>query len=175
LDDEERKLLKRLKPYFGSKKKPTLQSLAMNLLNEEGNGKGFSGRTLYHYLDAVRQYRQKKGRAAFSFTFLAVESFGMKESKTVRQSIYDMEQTIIETAQYISSYVQAMADHLIKPYDLFGGQLPFIIETGAASRAIGAIIGNLESYRPVMDFGAIAKALGSEIFPRINLYKNLQS
>jgi hypothetical protein len=57
LSDEEKALYERLKPYFGGKKKPTLKSLAVNLLGEEHEF--FSERNATNYLAAVREFKSK--------------------------------------------------------------------------------------------------------------------
>jgi hypothetical protein len=44
LNDRQKELYQRIKVYFGHRKRPTLQSLAMNLLSEQTDGKDFSER-----------------------------------------------------------------------------------------------------------------------------------
>jgi hypothetical protein len=179
LNEQERKLLRRLKPYFGSRKKPTLQSLAINLLNEEGNGKGFSGRALYNYLEAVREYRTKKQQAtatSFSFTFYAVESFGKSQTKTVKESLHDMNQALLSSFKSISISVEAFTEHLIKPALLNARKPSFDMLDAGIGRALEGMKENFyKNFIPPKDFGLIiAKAVGFDTLPRINLYKNLQ-
>lgn len=179
LSEEERKLYRRLKPYFGSRKKPTLQSLALNLLNEEGNGKGFSERALYTYRDAVREHRRKKEittATRFSLRFYAVESFGLEKSQTVRQSLDDMRQSAARSVKYIADSLKGFAEHVIHPALLFNGKSPLLIQAEEASRSIARIFeGFHKNHNSALDFGQIAaKAIASDFFPRKKLYRNLQ-
>jgi hypothetical protein len=57
LKPDERNLYRRLKPYFGGRKRPTLKSLAISLLGE-GN-EIFSDRSATNYLAAVRDFKIK--------------------------------------------------------------------------------------------------------------------
>jgi len=96
LNDRQKELYQRIQVYFGNKKRPTLQSLAMNLLSEETDGKDFSERSLYNYLEAIEKYRNKRKKAAgfdvLHFTFYPVTSFG--NEKTIRESLESWDQSL---------------------------------------------------------------------------------
>lgn len=174
LSVDEKNLLERLKPYFGGKKKPTLQSLAMNLLNVEENGKGFSERASYNYLIAVREYRKKKTN--FSLTFYAVESYGSREIITVRQALADAGRTFVRAINSISSYSAGFAEHIIKPALLSGIKPTFIDPAEAIGRMVESVRANmLDALPPPPNIRQIVKAaFDFDYFPRINLHKNLQ-
>lgn len=118
LSPDEKELYHRLKPYFGKNKKPTLQSLAKNLLDEEGI-KGFSERNLYYSLEAVKDYhrnqkQQRRGISVFSYTvFSPVERFGVRE-RTLQESIDEMKKTM---AKALSTMV-SISDMKVKIADL---------------------------------------------------------
>lgn len=175
LNEEERELLKRLKPYFEPRKRPTLQSLAINLLNEECNGKGFSGRALYNYLEAIREYRANKRKAttaSFSLTFYDVESFGKNQTKTVRETLHAMNHTLRNTLNYFSDSVKALTENLIKPALLNARNPVFDMPAAGFGRLLEGMKENLLSSK---DLGLIiAKIAGLGNLPRTNLYKNLQ-
>src|SRR5205085_9695530 len=100
LDERKKELYERIKVYFGSKKKPTLQSLAMNLLSEDTDGKDFSERSLYVYLEAVKKYRKRREKAAgfdvLIFTFQTVAAFN--NEKTIREALEEWNKTMAELA-----------------------------------------------------------------------------
>jgi hypothetical protein len=89
LTEQERVLYHRLKPYFGGRKKPTLKSLALNLLGEE-NG-FYSERNAYNYLTAVKKFRRMhKDELGFSWYFIGSLDCYNSNPKTVREYLNNM-------------------------------------------------------------------------------------
>lgn len=104
LDENQKELYEKIEVYFGGKKKPTLQSLAMNLLSQETDGKDYSERSLYIYLDAVNTYQKKRkeasGFAIFLYTtFDSVAKFNI-DNETIRESLKRMDNTFHTTISF---------------------------------------------------------------------------
>ena len=116
LNEHQKELYQRIKVYFGYKKKPTLQSLAMNLLSEEADGKDFSERSLYIYLDAVEKHQQRRKLAAgfdvLFYTFYSIREFN--SGGTIRQSIENWDNTMRATATSIYGMQQEVFANLFK-------------------------------------------------------------
>jgi hypothetical protein len=70
----------------------------MNLLSENTDGKDFSERSLYLYLDAINAYRKKREKAAgfdvLHFTFHSVTSFG--SGRTIRESLESWDRSLAQ-------------------------------------------------------------------------------
>jgi hypothetical protein len=178
LNNEERKLLKRLKPYFGQKKRPTLQSLAMSLLNEEGNGKGFSERTLYHYRDAVREHGKKNQTTtatSFSLTLYSVDSFGIKERKTVRELLSVMQQSFISASEHISRSVKEMMEGAFNVAQILHQMYTFTSPAEQIARILQSFkASSLMKVTPIDFSQIIANIVDRDFLPRINQYRKLQ-
>jgi hypothetical protein len=157
LSERQKELYQKIKVYFGNKKKPTLQSLAMNLLSEETDGKDYSERSLYSYLDAVDQYQKKRKKASgfdfLYFTFHSVTSFN-KEEKTVRESLESMSKTIIDVGDNLRKMLPQISLNIFKDI-LPKPNMNFIAEiykdlipqfpTVQMSQVIGSMLSNLYS------------------------------
>jgi hypothetical protein len=116
LSERQKELYGKLGVYFGSKKKPTLQSLAINLLNGETDGKDFSERSLYIYLEAVEEYRKRRKRAAgfdvLHFTFHSVTAFN--NERTIREALESMEKAVAGVVAATYKNVSEMGANLLK-------------------------------------------------------------
>lgn len=175
LEDDEKELLQKIKPYFGRRKKPTLQSLAINLLNTEANCQGFSERALYNYLRVAREYRRKNQKGpsnAISMTIGGVEFFGKSSRRTVRETYNDMARAIVGMAKATSGSVDAF----LKPALAFGGKLPFTVPGDLVSKTMEGIRNSIyQAVAPVFNTGPMfGRAISREILACTNLYKNLQ-
>lgn len=86
LKQEEKTLYEKSKKYFGGRKRPTLKSLAANLLSEEGT-EVFSDRSVSNYLTAVRDFRrQYKNDIGITWFFIAsIDSYN-RNAKTGRET-----------------------------------------------------------------------------------------
>jgi len=154
LNDRQKELSQRIRVYFGSRKKPTLQSLAMNLLSEETDGKDFSDRSLYVYLDAITKYQKKRKKAAgfdvLYFTFHAVTSFG--SGKSICESLESWNQTIGQLRVIVGQTFTEMGARLRK------GMMPNFYEALVSqfqipkiSELIPLAIQNLSNLPPVSE------------------------
>ena len=119
LNEKQKELYQKIKVYFGNKKKPTLQSLAMNLLSEETDGKDFSERSLYIYLEAVNKYQKKRKKASgfdvLYFTFHSVTAFNNNE-RTIRESLERIDKTMADIAIGFRSMLPKISENLLKQY-----------------------------------------------------------
>lgn len=88
LRSEEKDLYERAKPYFGGRKRPTLKTLALDLLAEEGED--FTDRSVSNHLAAAREFRDKhKDKLAFRWAFVGgVDSYN-RNPKSARESYYE--------------------------------------------------------------------------------------
>lgn len=117
LNEKQIELYQRIKVYFGNKKKPTLQSLAMNLLSEETDGKDFSERSLYIYREAINEYRKRRKKSSgFDLNYLTFQSIAAfnDEEETVRESIEGMDKSSARLAGYLNSKILQISQNLVK-------------------------------------------------------------
>lgn len=116
LNEQQKELYHRIKVYFGYKKKPTLQSLAMNLLSEETNGKDFSERSLYIYLEAVNKYQERRKKASgfdvLYFTFHSVTAFNNEE--TIREALERWDKAMAELVVGFQKMLPEIGANLLK-------------------------------------------------------------
>jgi hypothetical protein len=116
LNEEQKELYERLGVYFGKKKKPTLQSLAMNLLNEQTGGKEFSERSLYIYLDAIEEHLERQRKASgfnfFTYTIRSVTTFNNEE--TIRESLEAMDRVVTDSIKNFSKAISVVGGELFK-------------------------------------------------------------
>ncbi len=118
LDENQKELYQKIKVYFGNKKKPTLQSLAMNLLSEETDGKEFSERSLYIYLEAINKYQKRRKKASgfdiFLYTtFHSVTAFNNNDI-TIRESLERMDNTFANVALGFRDMLPKISEDLLK-------------------------------------------------------------
>jgi hypothetical protein len=85
LTSEEKNLYERIKRYFGGRKRPTLKSLTLSLLGEEGEV--FSDRSASNHLTAVREFCDKhKDKLGLRWFFIGgVDSYN-RNAKSARES-----------------------------------------------------------------------------------------
>jgi len=117
LNERQKELYQRIKVYFGNKKKPTLQSLAMNLLSEDTGGKDFSERSLYIYLEAVNKY-QKRRKKASGFDILLYTTFhpvtAFNNERTIREALEGWDKTMAGLAISFRSMLPKISGDLFK-------------------------------------------------------------
>lgn len=129
LNEQQRELYQKIKVYFGHKKKPTLQSLAMNILSEETDGKDFSERSLYFYLDAVDKYQERRKLAAgfdvLYLTFISVREFN--NAGTIREALESWDNTMRATTSLYGmqkgGFANLFKSILPQPREVFISQL----------------------------------------------------
>ncbi len=165
LNENQKELYQRIKVYFGNKKKPTLQSLAMNLLSEETDGKDFSERSLYIYLEAINEHQKRRKKASgfdiLSYvTFRSVATF--HNEKTIRESLEDWDKTMATMTASIYKMLPEISANLLASVsaNLLKDIIPKVNEnlmsqfyqnlmpqfqTSQMSKLIGSIIPNISS------------------------------
>lgn len=116
LNEQQRELYQKIKVYFGHKKKPTLQSLAMNLLSEETDGKDFSERSLYIYLEAVKKYQRRRKKAAgFDFLYFNFHSVtSINNEGTIREALERWDKTMAKITIGFQRMLPEIGANLLK-------------------------------------------------------------
>lgn len=125
LSKEEKILYRRVKKYFGKRKKPTLQRIALDILGEEDEL--FSERNSFNYLAAARdfhlKYKQESGSSLYYIE--SVDSFNLN-AKTgqemlvdlVRRAYRDIELPVIHMGQHLvdlyARVAQPLTESLLK-------------------------------------------------------------
>lgn len=118
LSAEQKDLYYRAKPFFGGRKKPTLQSLAAYLLKDP-NDKGYSERSVSRYLQAFRELRFADEDIRRTFLIHTVDSFG-EEKRSMRQIYADIFPELVTTVQRaIQSAVTSLNPFLTQLQSLF--------------------------------------------------------
>jgi hypothetical protein len=149
LKSEEKDLYERAKRYFGGRKRPTLKSLAINLLGEEGVE--FSDRSASNHLAAVRDFRNKhKDKLGFSWYFFGgVDSYN-KNPKSAREfyaeSVASMRKVVKEFiipdySKLIGKAIFGMHEQILRSQKWaseFALTLPSIIEQIETARNLAA-------------------------------------
>lgn len=163
---EEKDLYERAKRYFGGRKKPTLKSLALDLLSEEGEV--FTDRSASNHLAAVREFREKhKEKLGVGWYFAGgVDSYN-KNPKSVREFY----------AECAASVRKAVREAVVPSYAIIGEMVAGVNEQIARSQivaqqmalALPKIIEQAESARKFAA-GAIAAAVR---MPQITLPKSI--
>jgi hypothetical protein len=146
LNERQKELYERIKVYFGNNKKPTLQSLAMNILSEDTDGKDFSERSLYIYLDAVKKYQVRRKKAAgfdvLYFTFSSVTSFNT--GKTIRESIESWDETMNAASVRLKEVSVNLMKDILPDYSK---SLMLQFQTPRFTELIGSIFSNISDYQ----------------------------
>lgn len=84
LKSEEKDLYERVKPYFGGRKRPTLKSLALGLLAEEGDV--LTDRGASNQLAAAREFRDRhKDKLGFKWYFVGGVDYYNRNPKSARE------------------------------------------------------------------------------------------
>jgi hypothetical protein len=128
LKSEEKDLYERAKRYFGGKKRPTLKSLALDLLGEDD--KVCVDRSVSNHIAAVREFREKhKDELGFSWYFVGgVDSYN-KNPKSGREfhneSVASMRKAARELfiPNYSKAFAQMVAgvnDEMLRSAKIFG-------------------------------------------------------
>lgn len=166
LTPEEKDLYERAKRYFGGRKKPTLRSLALDLLSEEGEV--FVDRSASNHLAAVREFREKhKEKLGVGWYFAGgVDSYN-KNPKSAREFY----------AECAASLRKAVRESVIPSYEIIGEMFAGVKEQIARSQivaqqmalAIPKIIEQAESARK---FAAVAVAAAVRM-PQITLPQSI--
>ncbi|HEX7312317.1 MAG TPA: hypothetical protein VF297_00100 [Pyrinomonadaceae bacterium] len=166
LTPEEKDLYERAKRYFGGRKKPTLKSLALDLLSEEGEV--FVDRSASNHLAAVREFREKhKDKLGVDWYFAGgVDSYN-KNPKSAREFY----------AECAASVRKAVRESVMPSYAIIGEMFVGVNEQIARSQivaqqmalALPKILEQAESARKIA-----ASAFAAAVrMPRIELPKSI--
>lgn len=160
LTPEEKDLYERAKRYFGGRKRPTLKSLALDLLSEEGEV--FVDRSASNHLAAVREFREKhKEKLGVGWYFAGgVDSYN-KNPKSAREFY----------AECAASVRKAIRESVIPSYVSIGKMFAEVNEQLASSQiaahqmalAIPKIIEQAEATRKFAASAIVAAARMSQI------------
>jgi hypothetical protein len=156
LKSEEKELYERMKPYFGGRKRPTLKSLALDLLAEDGEV--FVDRSASNHLNAVREFRDKhKDKLGFSWYFVGgVDSYNRNATSArefYAQSILSISKAvgglvIPNYSKIIGEAIFGVREQVLRSENMVSGiaaYLPKVMETvgqaamSAASAAYGVM------------------------------------
>lgn len=83
LSPDQKNLYYRAKPFFGGQKRPTLQSLAANLLKDESD-KWYGERSVSRYIQELRDFRFAEQDIIRLFLIRTVDTFGV-DKRSMRQ------------------------------------------------------------------------------------------
>jgi hypothetical protein len=114
LKPEEKDLYERVKLYFGGRKRPTLKSLALGLLAEEGEV--FTDRGASNQLAAARDFRDRhKDKLGFKWSFVGGVDHYNRSPKSAREFY----------AEGISSIGRAVSGFIVPNYSMNIGEAIF--------------------------------------------------
>lgn len=158
LKPEEKDLYERAKRYFGGRKRPTLKSLALDLLGEDD--KVCVDRSVSNHLAAVREFREKhRDELGWGWYFVGgVDSYN-KDPKSAREF----------HAECAASLGKVMRESIIPNYSMAIGQMVAGIRENklfseTMFRDIAMSLANINEQRE-----ALIKAAASVVYPIVNM------